>query len=147
MSNRSGTVKNVECTNYTYITNYITPSPYYEQFNRSGTVKNVEYNNKIRRLYRGISSRDKTKTTRFEHPWTYTFGRKEGSQSVVWETSNCRRGRPIVTKNGRISREDPWRKGRERHEKGSLIKVYGLNDRVVFKKQEPLVSLLCRGSN
>ena len=52
MSNRSGTVKNVECTNYTYITNYITPSPYYEQFNRSGTVKNVEYNNKIRRLYR-----------------------------------------------------------------------------------------------
>lgn len=62
-----------------------------------------------------------------------------GSQSVV-ETSNCRRGA--------ADRDEEWKniakireEGKGDTQRGPLLK-YGLNDRVVFEKQEPLVSLL-----
>lgn len=84
-------------------------------------------------------------------PWTYlgyvhrsdgTITR--GSQSVV-ETSNCRRGA--------ADRDEEWKsiveirgEGKGDTRRGLLLK-YGLNDRVVFEEQEPLVSLLYRGPN
>lgn len=67
-----------------------------------------------------------------------------GSQSVV-ETSNCRRGA--------ADRDEEWKsiveirgEGKGDTRRGLLLK-YGLNDRVVFEEQEPLVSLLYRGPN